>query len=131
MDMKVDANRIWAERERRAWSQEHLASLTGLGARTIQRIEASGLVSYESVKAIASALGMSISDLSVLSVQMPSEAAKVIAPALGTSASELSVLKKQTSSARVPSRQSLRGGKQMKQLRDKLPAITLAGGILA
>ena len=42
MDMKVDSSYIKRERERRAWSQEHLAEVTGLGLRTIQRIEKTG-----------------------------------------------------------------------------------------
>lgn len=131
MEMKVDAKVIRTEREKRAWSQEHLARLTGLGVRTIQRIEATGLASYESVKAIAAALGMSVADLSVLHVQTPSESAKASTSGLGTNASERSVLTEQTSSMRVPSVLSLNGGKQMKQYRHVLPAITLAGGILA
>ena len=54
MDMQVDAGRIRAERERRVWSQEHLATLSGLGLRTIQRIEATNSASHESINAIAS-----------------------------------------------------------------------------
>ena len=39
MDVQVDPNLIRSEREKRAWSQEHLAAAAGIGARTIQRIE--------------------------------------------------------------------------------------------
>jgi hypothetical protein len=53
MEMRVDAKRIRVEREKRAWSQQHLASVTELGLRTIQRIEATGLASYESIQAIS------------------------------------------------------------------------------
>jgi transcriptional regulator with XRE-family HTH domain len=63
MEMKVDAKLIRAEREKRGWSQEHLANVADLGLRTIQRIEANGLASYESVSAIASVLGLSIAKL--------------------------------------------------------------------
>lgn len=63
--MKIDAKRIRAEREKRAWSQDHLASVTGLGLRTIQRIESSGQASYESVSAIASVLKMDVSDFNL------------------------------------------------------------------
>jgi len=66
MEMRVDAKRIRLEREKRAWSQQHLASVTELGLRTIQRIEATGLASYESIQAIASAYGMIVSDLVVV-----------------------------------------------------------------
>ena len=33
MEMKVDATLIRSEREKRAWSQEHLAEVAGLGLR--------------------------------------------------------------------------------------------------
>jgi transcriptional regulator with XRE-family HTH domain len=63
MDVQVDRDRIRSEREKRAWSQEHLAGAAGIGARTIQRIEATGVASYESVRAIAAALEIPLSDL--------------------------------------------------------------------
>jgi hypothetical protein len=43
MEMNVDRHLIRSERERRAWSHEHLAAVADLGLRTIQRIEATGL----------------------------------------------------------------------------------------
>ena len=63
MDMRVNAERIRAERTQRAWSQEHLAKVTDLGLRTIQRIEASGSASNESISAIAAALDLPASVL--------------------------------------------------------------------
>jgi transcriptional regulator with XRE-family HTH domain len=45
-------------REERAWSQEHLASVAGLSARTVQRLEAEGNASLESKMAIAAAFGV-------------------------------------------------------------------------
>ena len=42
MDMQVDAQLIRSERLKRAWSQEQLAQVTGLGLRTVQRIENGG-----------------------------------------------------------------------------------------
>jgi transcriptional regulator with XRE-family HTH domain len=63
MDVRVDGERIRLEREKRAWSQEHLAGAAGIGVRTIQRIEATGVTSYESVRAIAAALQMPVTDL--------------------------------------------------------------------
>lgn len=68
MEMKIDSQLVRHERERRAWSQEHLASVAGLGLRTIQRIEATGAASYESVKAIAAVLDLQPSDLTIKGV---------------------------------------------------------------
>ncbi len=65
MDMRIDAERIRLERTNRAWSQEHLASVTNLGLRTIQRIETLGNASNESVSAIASAFELPVSTLLV------------------------------------------------------------------
>lgn len=65
MEMKIDSQLVRTERERRAWSQEHLANAAGLGLRTIQRIEATGVASYESVKAIAAVLELQPSDLTI------------------------------------------------------------------
>jgi len=62
MDVQVNGNFIRLEREKRAWSQEHLASAAGIGARTIQRIEATGTASYESVRAISAALEIPLSE---------------------------------------------------------------------
>jgi len=63
MEMKVDAKRIREERLRRAWSQEHVAAITGLGLRTIQRIENSGGASNESIAAIASVMAIPVDQL--------------------------------------------------------------------
>ncbi len=65
MDMKLDQHIIKSSRAAKAWSQEHLAHVAGLGVRTIQRAESSGLTSYESALAIASALEMSVTELIV------------------------------------------------------------------
>ena len=63
MEMKVNSQRIRDERQRRAWSQEHLAEITGLGLRTIQRIESSGGASNESIAAIASVMAIPLEQL--------------------------------------------------------------------
>ena len=60
MDMKIDALRIKAEREKRAWSQEHLAEAAGLALRTIQRVENSGSGSFETAKALAAVLELDV-----------------------------------------------------------------------
>jgi len=62
MDMKVDSSYIKAQREQRAWSQEHLAEVTGLGLRTIQRIETTGMASYESARSLAAVFGVEVAD---------------------------------------------------------------------
>jgi transcriptional regulator with XRE-family HTH domain len=63
MDMNVDSSYIKAQREQRAWSQEHLAEVTGLGLRTIQRIETAGSASYESARALAAVFGVDVATL--------------------------------------------------------------------
>jgi transcriptional regulator with XRE-family HTH domain len=66
MDMRVDPKKIRAERETRAWSQEHLATVSGLGLRTIQRIEKTGAASFESARGLASVFEVSVADLRVV-----------------------------------------------------------------
>lgn len=51
--MKIKSNVIKQLRNEKLWSQEQLASASGLGLRTIQRLEKSGNASYESIRAIA------------------------------------------------------------------------------
>ena len=63
--MKIDSDRIRTEREKRAWSQEHLAEVAGLALRTIQRVENSGAASYETAKAIAAVLELEVSGLTI------------------------------------------------------------------
>jgi len=63
MSMKVDARRIRETRISKAWSQEHMADVTGLGLRTIQRIKKTGCASHESIAAIASVLVLPVDEL--------------------------------------------------------------------
>ncbi|HEY1899121.1 MAG TPA: helix-turn-helix transcriptional regulator [Steroidobacteraceae bacterium] len=63
MDMKLNSALVRMEREKRAWSQEHLAGVTGLALRTIQRIESTGSASYESTSAIAAVFDLPIAAL--------------------------------------------------------------------
>ena len=65
MDMKIDSSYIKAQRARRAWSQEHLAEVSGLGLRTIQRIEKTGAASYESARSLAAVFEMDVAALRV------------------------------------------------------------------
>jgi transcriptional regulator with XRE-family HTH domain len=68
--MRVDTQRIRLERERRAWTQAQLAGATGLGLRTVQRIEREGKASFESAQAIAAVLELSIAELRLESEPM-------------------------------------------------------------
>ena len=63
MDMKLNAERIRALREQRAWSQEHLATVAGLSARTLQRIEAGSAASQETCLALAAAQQVQVVEL--------------------------------------------------------------------
>lgn len=63
MDMKLNAERIRALREQRAWSQEHLAMVAGLSTRTLQRIESGAAASKETCLALAAALEVTVGEL--------------------------------------------------------------------
>jgi transcriptional regulator with XRE-family HTH domain len=63
MEMKIYSKLIRAEREKRGWSQEHLANVAGLSLRTIQRIENAGSASFESATALASVLSVEVAEL--------------------------------------------------------------------
>ena len=65
MEMRVNGSVVKSERRKRAWSQEHLAAVSGLGRRTIQRIETGGTASYESIHALAAAFSLQVQDLAV------------------------------------------------------------------
>src|SRR6188472_3353878 len=62
-DMYTNAQLIRKLREDRAWSQEHLAAVAGLSARTIQRVEAESSASRETRMAIAAALDIELAQL--------------------------------------------------------------------
>jgi len=66
MEMKLDKAKLKQLRESKAWSQSHLAEISGLSLRTIQRIEKSGIASPESVKSICATFGIQIDELSVV-----------------------------------------------------------------
>ncbi len=65
MDMQVDAQLIRNERLKRAWSQEQLAHVSGLGIRTVQRIENGGNASLETIKALAAILELPVEEILV------------------------------------------------------------------
>ncbi len=55
MDMYIDTSKLIHLRQTKAWSQQQLAEIASLSLRTVQRMEAHGSGSYESVKAVSSA----------------------------------------------------------------------------
>jgi DNA-binding XRE family transcriptional regulator len=61
--MRVSAEQVRALRSGKAWSQEHLAECAGVSLRTVQRVEADGGASHETVMALASALGVTPAEL--------------------------------------------------------------------
>jgi len=52
--MKLNYKKIKSLREKHCWSQDELASISGLSIRTIQRVEKTGNSSLETMKALAS-----------------------------------------------------------------------------
>ena len=65
--MIINAERVRELRELKGWSQELLAEAAGLGVRTVQRIEAQGGASRESVLCIAAALNVAVTELQLAS----------------------------------------------------------------
>ena len=63
MDMKAKSSLIRKYRTERLWSQEQLADVSGLGLRTIQRLEARGSGSQESIKALAAVFNVEAESL--------------------------------------------------------------------
>ena len=52
-DVKLNKNRIQKLRASKCWSQDELASASGLSVRTIQRVEKTGTASLETTKALS------------------------------------------------------------------------------
>ena len=50
-------------RDARGWSQEHLAQVSGLSARTIQRAETGSAASHDTLQALAAAFDCEVADL--------------------------------------------------------------------
>lgn len=63
--MKVNTKKILNERKSRAWSQQHLADVSALSLRTIQRVEKEGTGSPETVKALAACFEIDANELLV------------------------------------------------------------------
>jgi len=54
--VEISAEIVRQERQRRGWTQQHLAEIADLSLRTVQRVENEGLASNESVSALCAAL---------------------------------------------------------------------------
>ena len=65
MDVNVNGELIKLLRSQRSWSQDELASVSGLSIRTVQRIEISGACSLESKKALASVFEIEAKSLEI------------------------------------------------------------------
>ena len=65
MEIMIDKNQVRKLRNQRAWSQGHLASVSSLSLRTIQRIENDGSCSLESKKALAAVFNIKTRDLDI------------------------------------------------------------------
>lgn len=63
MGIILNVERFKEIRLQLAWSQEQLAQVSGVSARTIQRIEQGGTASLETIKALAAGMGVSTSAL--------------------------------------------------------------------
>lgn len=61
--MYLNSNRLRELRAARQWSQEQLASLSGLNLRTIQRLESGARISTESLRALAAVFEVPASSL--------------------------------------------------------------------
>jgi transcriptional regulator with XRE-family HTH domain len=71
--MKVDVELLLKLRRERAWSQDELATASGLNLRTIQRIEKEAVASLQSMKSLAAAFDMGIRELELEESDMISE----------------------------------------------------------
>ena len=66
---KTIGNNVKALREMRAWTQEHLATVAGTSARTVQRIERGEPASADTLMALAQALDVTIDVLRISAEQ--------------------------------------------------------------
>lgn len=67
MEEMINQKLVKQLRSNNCWSQEHLALVSGISLRTVQRIENEGKCSFESQKALAAALGLDVTELSAQS----------------------------------------------------------------
>ena len=63
MDDKMIGLNIRYHREQQAWTQEHLATVSGIDVRTIQRAERGEKLSADSLQALAAAFDLTVDEL--------------------------------------------------------------------
>lgn len=63
MEQMINQDLIKKIRNEKCWSQEHLALVSGVSLRTVQRIENEGKCSIDSKKALAAALELDVKEL--------------------------------------------------------------------
>ena len=71
--MKIDNQAFKRLRDGRGWSQEHLAQVSGLSLRTVQRVEAEGAGSAETKLALAAALNVETEVLTPTNFYIPAQ----------------------------------------------------------
>lgn len=71
MTVLIDIDKLKQARKTYIWTQEDLAAASGLSPRTVQRIEASGRCSKDSLKALAVAFDVNAKELLRDDVDMP------------------------------------------------------------
>ncbi|MDD4910904.1 MAG: helix-turn-helix transcriptional regulator [Sideroxydans sp.] len=67
MPIAVNRARLKSERCKRGWSQDHLAAVSGVSTRTVQRLERGDKATLSSLAALASVLALSVDALTVSS----------------------------------------------------------------
>ena len=77
---KALAGLVRAEREKRNWTQEHLAEVADISARTIQRFETDGSHSPETLRAVAAAFDVDCQDLLKRAQELSKEPAGELDP---------------------------------------------------
>lgn len=65
MPITVNRARLKSERHKRGWSQDHLAVVSGISTRTVQRLERGDKATLSSLAALASVLALSVGALTV------------------------------------------------------------------
>ena len=63
MLLNINSEKLKQIRESKCWSQQQLADLSGLSLRTVQRIEAKGVASQESIKCLSAVFELDTQDL--------------------------------------------------------------------
>lgn len=64
--MEIKTNTLKTLRQKKGWTQQHLADAAGLSLRTIQRLESEGNAAKETVMAICAALEIGREELSII-----------------------------------------------------------------